>query len=597
MRLIYEATGALTIVWLVLLFVQGVLPGLTVYLTKLVLDGAEAALNGGMSWENMSQLLVPAGAMGAALLTAQIVSAVQKYVQTAQAEKLQDHVQNVVQAKAIELEFAFFDASDSYDKLERASGEAGSRTNALLGSAGGLLQSAVGIIGIGAVLVPYGLWLPLALIAAAAPALAVVVRHNRRYHSWWEDSTPDRRMANYFNILLTNNVTAAEMRLLSLGEFFRESYATLRARLRGERLDLLKKQGIGNVLAGLTGLAVTGFAMAWIIVRALRGAASLGDLGLFYRAFNEGQNLMRTTLSHFGQLLTSMLFIQHLFEFMELEPTVTSPTESQPVPEDLEDGIRFHDVTFAYRGTDRPAIRDFNLHVPAGKVTAIVGPNGAGKSTLTKLISRLYDPDEGRVTFDGVDIRSFDLEDLWGFVTLMLQTPITYHATAAENIAMGSLGREVTEERLVEAAKGALIHKKLSGLPQGYDTQLGRYFGSGIELSGGEWQRVMLARAFYRQSPIVMLDEPTSAMDSWTENQWLQRFGQLVQGRTTVIITHRFTTAMCADVIHVMVNGRIIESGNHQELLALGGHYADSWNAQVEQGWRPVSELEPEVPG
>jgi ATP-binding cassette subfamily B protein len=587
LRLVWQAAGAVTAAWLLLLFLQGLLPGVSVYLTKLVLDGAGAALGQGTSWDTMRLFLIPAALLGGTMLLAQVLSAVQKYVQAAQAERLQDYVQGLVQAKALELDFSFFDASESYDRLERASGEGGSRTQEMLSNVGGLLQTAVSLVGIGAVLLPYGLWLPIVLLVGAAPALGVVVRHNKAYHRWWKRTTPDRRRVHYYNYLLTFYLSAAEMRLLGLGARYKSAYAALRQRLRGERLELIKRQGLGNVGAGLISLMVTGAVMGWVIWRALRGDASLGDLGLFYRAFNEGQGLLRTLLSNAGRTLTSILFLEHLFEFLEMRPSITSPAQPRRAPDALRDGIRFDDVTFRYHGTDRPALEGFSLHIPAEQVTAIVGPNGAGKSTLTKLLCRLYDPNEGAVTFDGVDIRSYDVEEVRRRVTIMFQEPFHYQATAADNIAVGDVRAEPTEARLAAAADGALIHDTLAALPEGYDTQLGRYFGQGVELSGGQWQRVSLARAFYRQSPVVVLDEPTSAMDSWAEHAWLQRFGQLVEGRTTLIITHRFTTAMHADVIHVMVDGEVIESGTHDELLALDGYYAESWRAQVERGWRP----------
>ena len=586
--LIWEAAPTVTAAWAVLIVLQGLLPGTTVYLTKLVLDGAEAALGAGTSWENVRQFLVPAALLGGAMLLGQVLAGAQTYVQVAQTEGLQDHVQGLVQGKALDLDLSFFDASESYDQLDRASGQGSSRTQDLLRSVGGLLQTTVALGGILVVLLPYGLWLPVVLVAGAAPALWIVVAHNRRYHRWWEETTPDRRRATYYNILLTNNLPAVEMRLLNLGGHYKEAYAALRRRLRGERLDLVKRQGLANAGAGLISLVTTGAVMAWVIWRAFRGAASLGDVGLFYRAFNEGQGLLRGLLGNVGNAFASLLFLGHLFEFIEARPAVTDPPRPRPVPDDLHGDIRFEGVTFRYQGTERPALQGFDLHVPAGRVTAIVGPNGAGKSTLTKLLCRLYDPDEGRVTFGGVDIREFEVEDVRRMVSVMPQAPFRFQASAADNIAVGDLHSTRTEGRLVAAAEGALIHDAIRALPQGYDTYLGRYFSQGVELSGGQWQRIMLARAFYRQAPITVLDEPTSAMDSWAEHEWLRRFGRLVEGRTTLLITHRFTTAMHADVIHVMDGGEIVESGTHPTLLARDGYYAESWRAQVEQGWRPA---------
>jgi ATP-binding cassette subfamily B protein len=296
---------------------------------------------------------------------------------------------------------------------------------------------------------------------------------------------------------------------------------------------------------------------------------------------------MRTLLRNAGRLYTNAMFLEHLFEFLSFEPTVrdpAAPREDAPVP---RKAIAFEDVSFRYPGTETHVLENFNLTLPARTVTALVGENGAGKTTLSKLLGRLYDPQEGRVLIDGVDVREYRVRDLREQITTLFQQPMRYQATVAQNIAMGDVHREPTDEALEAAARKALIHETIQGLPDGYDTQLGHWFEGGTDLSGGQWQRIALARAYYRDAPLVILDEPTSAMDSWAENKWLQSFGRLVdEGRTAFIITHRFTTAMHADVIHVMHDGEIIESGTHEELLDQDGHYAASWRAQVDEGWR-----------
>ena len=241
-------------------------------------------------------------------------------------------------------------------------------------------------------------------------------------------------------------------------------------------------------------------------------------------------------------------------------------------------------MTFRYPGGERTALQDFDLAIPTGKIMAIVGPNGAGKSTLVKLMCRFYDPQAGSIELDGIDIRRLAIEDLRRQITVLFQMPVSYYATAGQNIAMGDLPAKPRLADIEAAARGAGAHEIIARLPRGYDTQLGKWFADGTELSAGEWQRIALARAFLRQAPIVVLDEPTSFMDSWAEAKWLARFRKLVEGRTAVIITHRFTTAMQADMIHVMDEGQIVESGSHAELLAQAGLYAQSWRAQMQAG-------------
>jgi ATP-binding cassette subfamily B protein len=290
---------------------------------------------------------------------------------------------------------------------------------------------------------------------------------------------------------------------------------------------------------------------------------------------------MRSLLGHVSQLYGNSLFLGNLFEFLALKPTVTDPPQPVPAPTSLHQGIRFSRVTFRYPGSERVALQDFDLTIPAGKIVALVGANGAGKSTLIKLLCRFYDPDSGRIELDGVDLRQLEVARLRRLITVLFQQPVHYSSTVTENIAVGNTDVSATAEEIQAAAQAGGADEIVRRLPLGYETLLGKWFAGGTELSVGEWQRLALARAFLREAPILLLDEPTSAMDSWGEADWLARFRVLAAGRTVVIITHRFTTAMRADIIHVMTEGRIEESGRHEELLLRGGAYARSWAAQM----------------
>src|SRR6185369_11914129 len=263
------------------------------------------------------------------------------------------------------------------------------------------------------------------------------------------------------------------------------------------------------------------------------------------------------------------------------EPRVAEPRAPVPVPVPLEAGIAFRDVTFTYPGSEKPVLEDFDLFIPAGKIVAIVGPNGAGKTTLFKLLCRFYDVDRGGVELDGVDLRRVSIAELWRKITVLFQFPLPYQATAGESIAMGDVRANASREQIEEAARSAGAHDLITQLPNGYDTLLGKWYADGVELSGGQAQRVALARAYLRQAPIILLDEPTSYIDSWAEAEWFERFRGLTRGRTAIVITHRFTIAMRADQIQVMDSGRFIESGSHHELVARGGLYATSWAAQM----------------
>lgn len=579
-RLVWAAARGWTLAWVVLLIVQGILPGISVYLTRLVVDSLVAAMKAGASWD-LQSILVPAALMAAILLLTELLQSALNWIRTVQSELMQDYTSALIHDSAIAADMAFYESSDYHDKLERARSDASTRSLTLLENSGSLMQNSITLLAMAAVLIPYSAWLPLALLVSTLPALAVVLRSNRDYHQWWQQTTPDRRWTQYYDMMLTHSGVAAELRLFDLGEYFQSSYQTLRQRLVNERLMLIKNQSLARLIAGASSLLISGAAIAWMVWRMLQKQVTLGDLALFYQAFNRGQSLMRVLLGNVGQVYTNSLFLGNLFEFLMLEPQVKELPETLPTPLVLKEGIRFRQVTFRYPGSEQVALQDFNLTIPAGKIVAIVGDNGAGKSTLVKLLCRFYDPEVGRIELDGTDIRDLSIKKLRQLLTVLFQFPVNYHATVGQSIAKGDLKAEPSAVEIEAAARGAGAHEFIARLSQGYDTLLGKWFASGTNLSGGELQRIALARAFVRQAQIIVLDEPTSAMDSWAEADWLNRFRTLANGRTAIVITHRFSLAMRADVIHVMRSGQIVESGSHEQLLAQGGLYAQSWIAQI----------------
>ena len=578
-HLVHYAAGGLTIVWLVLLLVQGLLPVAVVYLTRTLVNGVSKMIGTSSGWEAMVPLL-PAGlAMALVLIGSEVFQGIAKWVRTAQSERVQDHVHALIHEQAMELDLSFYDDPGYYDKLHRARVDALSRPTALLENAGTLLQSFITLCAMGSVLLTFGIWIPLLLLFSTVPALLVVLRHTILFHRWRMQNTTAIRKANYYDLMLTQREAAAEMRLFALGQHFQALFQELRKRLSREQVHLARSEAAAHGGAAMIGLGSMAGALAWMGLQVLKGAVGLGDLALFYQAFYQGQRMMRSLLGSAGEIYRNIMFLENLFEFLDLKPRINEPITPLPYPGLLKE-IVFQNVTFSYPGTAWPALDDFNLRIPAGQITALVGENGAGKTTLIKLISRFYDPEKGRVLIDGTDIKNLSLQVVRQRITVLFQEPVRYHDTVFNNIAFGDIGSNPGMDRIEAAARAAGADAPISRLPKTYEAVLGKWFG-GAELSGGEWQRLALARAFLRRAEFIILDEPTSAMDSWAEADWLLRFRRLVAGRTALIITHRFTTALQADVIHVMDRGRIVESGSHEELLASQGRYEASWTRQM----------------
>jgi ATP-binding cassette, subfamily B, bacterial len=583
LALVWTAARPWTMAWAVLLVLQGGLPVATVYLTRAVVNSLVAATGtaGGLMTLRPTLLLV--GAMIGVLLLLEGLRSLAVWVRAMQAELVQDHLYALIHEKAITLDISFYDTPEYYDRLHRARVDAFNRPVMLLENIGAMLQHGLTLAAMATVLMTYTLWLPVVLLGSTLPALWVVTRYTVRFHRWRLRNTVNERRTRYYDWLLTWRDAAMELRLFALGRHYHRLFQELRGQLRSERLHLVRQQTLAEMGSGSLAVVVTGLAIVWMAWRATQGLASLGDVALFYQVFTQGQRLMRTLLENAGEVYRNILFLENLFEFLALESQVGEPSQPVRWPARVQQGMRFEEVTFRYPGSARPVLEHFSVEIPAGRMVALVGTNGAGKSTLIKLLCRFYDPDDGRITVDGIDLRSFSLTDLHRHITVLFQEPVRYHASAADNIALGDLAARPTRPAIEAVAEAAGAAVPIMRLPQQYETVLGKWFG-GAELSVGEWQRIALARAFLRRASILILDEPTSAMDSWAEADWLTRFRRLAAGRTTIIITHRFTTAMQADYIYVMDNGHVIEAGTHSTLLALNGRYGQSWRTQVQQG-------------
>ena len=581
LKLVWQAARWWSLASISLLIAQGLLPVAAVYLTRSVVNGlVEIQRN----QSSLTPLIITISLYALVLVAREVMSSVAKWVRQAQSELVQDHIQGLIHNQALRLDLSFFESSEYYNKLHRARTDAINRPLALIENIGSLMQNGITLIAMFVVLIPFGWALPLLLLASTLPALFVVLRFTLRFHHWRIRNTANVRRSLYLDWLITDRDSSLELRLFDLGRFFQKNFQTLRKKLRIEQVRLTRDQAAAELVAISFGLFSMFGGLLWMFAKFRQGLFSLGDLAMFFQAFSQGQRLMRTLLNNVGEVYRNIIFLENLFEYLNLKANILEPENPRPLPDMRRADIRFDRISFAYPNSPRKALADFSLTIKAGQITALVGTNGAGKSTLVKLLCRFYDPLAGRITLAGEDLKKFSPAELSRQISVLFQEPVHYHATASDNIAYGDLHNNPTSERIMEAAREAGADIPIRRLPEEYNSLLGRWFG-GCELSVGEWQRVALARAFLRRSPIIILDEPTSAMDSWAENDWLKRFKELAEGRTAIIITHRFTTAMLADRIHVMDKGAVIEAGSHQELMALNGSYAASWQQQIRRSY------------
>lgn len=591
LRLVRQAAGHRFAWWVVVLVVQGLLPVASVYLTRALVDRLAAVVAGAVApaGASLPGIIALGAGLVAVLFAAEGLRAAADYLRSLQATLVQDHISALVHAQSTGVDLAFYEWPEFFDHLHRAQAEATSRPLLLIESLGTLLQNGLTLVAMAGLLLTYGWWMPLALLASAVPALWVVLRYSVRQHQWRQRTTADERRSWYYGWLMTTADSAAEIRLFGLAQHLQNLYGGIRRRLREESRSLAADHAWTKLAAGAVALSVTAATVGWMLYRAAGHQATLGDLAFLYQAFSNGQRMTQALLQQVGQLYYHSLFLGDLFQFLAFAPRVVNPPHPEPLPRELAGGIRLQQVTFAYPDAPGPALRDFSLQIPAGQFVALVGPNGAGKSTLVKLLCRFYDPQGGTIELAGRDLRSVSLESLRARLSVLFQQPMRFNATVHDNIAWGNVAAQPGRADVIAAAAAAGATELIERLPRQYDQLLGKWYASGTELSVGQWQRLALARAFLRRADVLILDEPTSAMDPWAEADWLQRFKGLAAGRTVLLITHRFTSAMYADVIHVLVDGQVVESGSHEQLIAAGGRYADSWRQQQRAGVAPGS--------
>ncbi len=586
LELVWTTSRLLTMVLALLTLVAGVLPAAIAYVGALIVDAVVTAAEVySTTGEMATEPVLIWVAVEAALVM--VVAAAQRGISVCQSllrAQLGQRVNVMILDKALTLELVQFEDSEFYDKLTRARREASSRPLSLVMRTFGLGQNAISIASFGALLFQFSPWALLLLVLAGMPAFFAEAKFSGDAFRLFRWRSPETRMQMYLETVLTREDHAKEVKLFGLGSKILERYRAIFDLLYTKDRDLtLRRDGWGFVL-GLIGTLTLYFAYAWIALSTVAGQITLGQMTMYLMLFRQGQSAVSAILSAISGMYEDNLYLSTLYEYLEtpVKP-VTGHLLAGPMP---GDGIRFENVSFNYPDTEQPALINIDLHILPGESLALVGENGAGKTTLIKLLSRLYAPSTGRILLDGGDLADWDELALRQRIGVIFQDFTRYHLTAGENIGAGDVRYFEDQQRWREASDKGMASPIIDQLPEGYQTQLGKWFLKGRELSGGQWQKIALARAFMRsEADILVLDEPTAAMDAAAEASIFEHFRSLTKQRIAILISHRFSTVRMADHIVVIEHGRIIERGSHEQLMQQQGHYAHLFSLQA-RGYR-----------
>ena len=585
-ELVWTTSRPLTLTFALLTIVAGALPAAVAYVGALIVDAVVAAIQAtegarGALTRHALVLVVAEGLLVAAIAGAQRgISLCQSLLRA----QLGQRVNVMILEKALTLELTHFENSDFYDKLTRARREASSRPLSLVMRTFGLAQNVVSLLSFGTLLISFSPWAVVVLIVAGLPAFLAEAKFSGDRFRLFLWRSPETRMQLYLETVLAREDHVKEVKLFGLGPLFLERYRNIFRKLYREDRDLTVRRDTWGFFLGLIATATLYGAYAWIALSAIARRITLGQMTMYLMLFRQGQSAVSAILSAVGGMYEDNLYLSTLYEYLETPvDTAQGTTIHGPAP---QDGIRFENVSFTYPDSETPTLVDIDLHIRPGESLALVGENGSGKTTLIKLLTRLYTPTAGRIMLDGKDLREWDEAALRDRIGVIFQDFTRYQLLLGENIGAGDVQHFEDEARWREAGEKGMATEIVDTLPQGYRTPLGKWFNDGRELSGGQWQKIALSRAFMRsRADILVLDEPTSAMDAGAEAIVFEHFRTLTKGRIAILISHRFSTVRMADQIVVLQDGKIIERGSHDALMQLNRHYAHLFSLQA-KGYR-----------
>ena len=589
MAMVWRTSPHLTAASLALRLIRALVPVATLYIGKLIIDDVVLLVqapdkpmtlqqwldSGRLNW--LGALLL--GEFALAVL-ADVLGRVVSLVDSLLSERVTNASSVRLMEHAATLDLEDFEDADFQDQLERARRQTSGRMT-LMGQLFGQAQDIVTVASFAAGLILFAPWLIVLLLLALVPAFLGEAHFNAQSYSLDFGRTPERRELDYVRQTAASVETAKEVKIFGLNGFLIDRYQRLAAAFYAANRRLaLRRAGWGGLF---TAIGTGGYylAYAYIAWRTLTGEFSIGDLTFLAGSFRRLRTLLEGLLAGFSTVASQALYLNDLFSFFEVEPEILSPENPLPFPLPIRQGFVFENVGFIYPGADRWAVRNLSFTLNAGEVVALVGENGAGKTTLVKLLTRLYDPDEGRILLDGHDLRDYDLEALRGSMGVIFQDFVRYNLSAGDNIAVGRIAARDDHARIERAAMRSQADEVVARLPRGYRQMIGKRFKSGVELSGGEWQKIAIARAYMREAEVLILDEPTAALDARAEFEVFQRFKELSKGKTAVLISHRFSSVRMADRILVLADGKVEAAGTHDELISQSGRYSELFELQA----------------
>jgi ATP-binding cassette subfamily B protein len=579
---VYLASPFLTIGNICLRLLRSAIPISILYISKLIID--EVLLLSNHKSENLNHIYLLIATEFGLMIVSDLLSRAIALTDSLLGDLFANKTSIKLMKHAVSLDLAQFENATFYDKLERARQQTNGRT-ALLSQILAQGQDAItmGLLLVG--LVTFNPWLIVLLLVSVIPSFIGEWHFNSKIYSLQRGWTPQRRELDYYRFIGASDETAKEVKLFGLSVFIIERFRNLSYQYFEENKKLsIERASWGSLLVAI---GTFGYFVAYtmILIDTVKGIVTIGSLTFLAGSFRQLKSLLEGILGRFTSISQGALYLNDLFEFYLIEPQITSPISPKPFPNPIKEGFRFENVGFKYPNSDKWANQNLNFDLKVGEKLALVGENGSGKTTLVKLLARLYDPDEGRILLDGVDLKEYNLVELREHIGVIFQDFQKFNFTAGDNIAVGDISSREELSVLERAAHQSLADTVIEKLPLKYGQPLGRKFAKGIELSGGEWQKIALARAYLREADVLILDEPTAALDARAEYEVFRRFADLTKGKTAILISHRFSTVRMADRILVLDKGQMLEIGTHEELLEKNGRYAELFYLQAE-GYR-----------